>query len=240
MISGANSRGRKVATAGLAASALGLAAGGGGSDDESGSGGGSGGTLTIGTTDKVTTLDPAGSYDNGSFAVMNQVFPFLVNTPLGSPDVEPDIAESAEFTSPTEYTVTLKPDLKWANGNDLTSSDVKFTFDRQLAIADENGPSSLLYNLDSVAAPDDTTVVFTLKSPNDQVFPQILSSPAGPIVDEDVFSPTAVTPDQDIVDGEAFAGQYTITSYDFNNLVSYKVNPDYKGLLGPAKTDNVN
>ena len=30
-------------------------------------------TLTVGTTDKVTSLDPAGSYDNGSFAIMNQV-----------------------------------------------------------------------------------------------------------------------------------------------------------------------
>src|SRR5215217_8856906 len=241
MRSGSSSRRRVVATAGVAATALVLTAcGGGSSDDDNGSGGSSGGTLTIGTTDKVTTLDPAGSYDNGSFAVMNQVFPFLMNTPLGSPDVEPDIAESAEFTSPTEYTVTLKPDLKWANGNDLTASDVKFTFDRQVAIADENGPSSLLYNLDSTEAPDDTTVVFHLKSENDQVFPQILSSPAGPIVDEDVFSATELTPDQDIVDGEAFHGPYTITSYDFNNLVSYKAYPDYQGLLDAPKTESVN
>ena len=239
MRSGSSSRRRVVATAGVAAAALALTACG-GSSDNGGSGGSSGGTLTIGTTDKVTTLDPAGSYDNGSFAVMNQVFPFLMNTPYGSPDVEPDIAESAEFTSPTEYTVKLKPGLKWANGHDLTSSDVKFTFDRQLAIADENGPSSLLYNLDSTDAPDDTTVVFNLKSENDQIFPQILSSPAGPIVDEEVFSPTALTPDQDIVDGNAFAGQYVITNYDFNNLVSYEANPDYQGLLGKAKTDKVN
>src|SRR5215203_3626079 len=225
------------AVAGLSVAALALAgcAAGDTADDDT-----SGGTLTIGTTEQITALDPAGSYDNGSFAVMNQVFPFLMNTPYGSPDVEPDIAESAEFTAPTEYTVTLKPDLKWANGNDLTSSDVKFTFDRQVAIADENGPSSLLYNLESTDAPDDTTVVFHLKSENDQVFPQILSSPAGPIVDEDVFSATELTPDQDIVDGEAFHGQYTITSYDLNNLVSYKAYPDYQGLLGPAKTESVN
>jgi len=241
MTPGSSSRRRIVATAGVAATALVLAACGGGDGDSDESGGGSsGGALTIGTTDKVTTLDPAGSYDNGSFAVMNQVFPFLMNTPLGSPDVEPDIAESAEFTSPTQYTVTLKPDLKWANGNDLTSSDVKFTFDRQLAIADENGPSSLLYNLDSVETPDDTTVVFNLKSENDQVFPQILSSPAGPIVDEDVFSATELTPDDEIVDGNAFHGQYVITSYDLNNLVSYEAYPDYQGLLGAAKTDQIN
>ena len=237
-----------VSAAGLAATALVLAACGGGSgggDDDASDGGGSGGgSLLIGTTDKITTIDPAGSYDNGSFAVMNQVYPFLMNTPYGSPDVEPDIAESAEFTSPTEYTVTLKPGLTFANGNDLTSSDVKFTFDRQLAIfesgADEgNGPGSLLYNLDSVAAPDDTTVVFTLKSPDDQVFPQILSSPAGPIVDEEVFAADALTPDDEIVDGQAFAGPYTITGYSQNDLVSYEANPEYQGLLGQAKTQEV-
>ena len=240
MTSGSSSRRRVVATAGMAATALVLAACGGGDSGSGGSGGGDGGTLTIGTTDKITFLDPAGSYDNGSFAVMNQVFPFLLNTPFGSPDVEPDIAESAEFTSPTQYTVTLKPGLTWANGNDLTSSDVKFTFDRQLAIAAENGPSSLLYNLAGVETPDDTTVVFNLKTENDQVFPQILSSPAGPIVDEDVFSATEVTPDQEIVDGEAFHGPYVITSYDQNNLISYEAYPDYQGLLGAPKTDQVN
>jgi peptide/nickel transport system substrate-binding protein len=239
MTPGSSSRRRVVATAGIAATALVLAACG-GSDGDGGGDSGGGGALTIGTTDKVTALDPAGSYDNGSFAVMNQVFPFLMNTPLGSPDVEPDIAESAEFTSPTQYTVTLKPDLKWANGNDLTSSDVKFTFDRQLAINDPNGPAALLYNLDNVEAPDDTTVVFNLKSENDQVFPQILSSPVGPIVDEDVFSASELTPDQEIVDGNAFHGQYVITSYDLNNLVSYEAYPDYQGLLGEPKTETIN
>ncbi len=108
---------------------------------------------------------------------MNQVFPFLVNTDYGSPEVEPDIAESAEFTSPTEYTVTLKPGLKWANGNDLTSSDVKFSLRPPASRSPtRTAPSSLLYNLDSIEAPDDTTVVFHLKSENDQIFPQILSS----------------------------------------------------------------
>ncbi|SFR78629.1 peptide/nickel transport system substrate-binding protein [Agromyces sp. CF514] len=231
-----NRRRTLIAAAGVSVAALALA----GCTASSGGDDSTGGTLTIGTTEQVTALDPAGSYDNGSFAVMNQVYPFLLNTPYGSPDVEPDIAESAEFTSPTEYTVKLKSGLKFANGNDLTASDVKFTFDRQTAIADENGPSSLLYNLESTEAVDDTTVVFHLLSENDQIFPQILSSPVGPIVDEDVFSADSLTSDDDIVAGNAFAGQYVITSYDFNNLISYKANADYDGLLGAAKTDTVN
>ncbi|MEZ3157886.1 ABC transporter substrate-binding protein [Microbacterium sp. BWR-S6Y] len=214
----------------LGASALvlaGCSAGGG----DTGSEGGSTDPLVVGTTDKISSIDPAGSYDNGSFAVMNQVYPFLLNSQYGTSDVTPDIAESAEFTSPTEYTVKLKSGLKFANGHDLTSSDVKFSFDRQVTIADPNGPSSLLGNLDSVATPDDTTVVFTLKNGNDQIWPQILSSPAAPIVDEEVFSADAVTPDDTIVEAKPFAGQYTIESYKQNELISYAPYADYQGSL---------
>src|SRR6476469_1418665 len=240
MRSGSSSRRRLIATAGVAATALVLTACGGSNNNSGSSSSGGGGTLTIGTSDKITTLDPAGAYDNGSFTVMNQVYPFLMNTPPGSPDVKPDIAESASFTSPTDFTVKLKSGLKFVNGHDLTSSDVKFSFDRILKIHDENGPASLLANLASTDAPDPTTVVFHLKVGNDQTFAHILSTNAGPIIDEQVFSPTALTPDADIVKGKAFAGPYTITSYDKNNLVSYEANPDYKGLLGKPKTAKVN
>ena len=221
------------------ASALLLAgcAGGGGTTDDGGDAGGE--PLIVGTTDKITSIDPAGSYDNGSFAVMNQIYPFLFNSQYGTADVTPDIAESGEFTSETEYTVTLKEGLKFANGNDLTASDVKFTFDRQLAIADENGPSYLLGNLESTEAVDDTTVVFTLKNGNDQTWEQLLSSPAAPIVDEDVFSADGVTADDDIVEGKAFAGQYVIDSYKVNELISYSPWADYAGSLPAAENDGI-
>lgn len=236
-----SARGRLgLALGAFGASALllaGCAGGGGGSS--TGGGEASGEPLIVGTTDKITSIDPAGSYDNGSFAVMNQIYPFLFNSQYGTADVTPDIAESGEFTSPTEYTVKLKEGLTFANGDELTSSDVKFTFDRQLAIADPNGPSSLLGNLDSVAAPDDTTVVFTLKNGDDQTWEQILSSPAGPIVDEEVFSADAVTPDDDIVEGKAFAGQYVIDSYKVNELISYSPYADYKGSLPKPENSGI-
>ncbi|MDQ6754201.1 MAG: ABC transporter substrate-binding protein [Actinomycetota bacterium] len=204
-----------------------------------GGGGGSGAPITFGTTDKVTFLDPAGSYDNGSFMVMNQIYPFVLNSKPGSADPQPDMAESASFTTPTTYTVKLKSGLKWANGDSLDSTDVKFSFDRQLKINDANGPATLLGNLASVDAPDATTVVFHLKTGNDQTFPQILTSPAGPIVDHKVFPADKVMNDDAIIKAKAFAGQYTIESYKKNELISFKANPDYQGLLGKPKTDNV-
>ncbi|MGO3649852.1 ABC transporter substrate-binding protein, partial [Agrococcus casei] len=122
---------------------------------------------------------------------------------------------------------------------ELTSSDVAFSFDRQLSIAHPNGPSSLLGNLESVEATDDLTVVFTLKSENDQTFPQVLSSPVGPIVDEEVFSADELTTPDTIVDANAFGGQYVITNYSENDLVAYEANPEYQGLLPAAKTETV-
>ena len=107
---------------------------------------------------------------------------------------------TAEFTSDNVYTVTLKEGLTFANGNELTSEDVKHTFDRQLAIADPNGPSSLLGNLEKVEAVDELTVEFHLKEPGDQTFPYVLCSPAGPIVDAEVFPADAVLSDAEIVD----------------------------------------
>lgn len=226
-----------IALAGVSAFALTACTGPSGGGTSSG-GSASGGAITYGTTDKVVTLDPAGSYDAGSFMVMNQIYPFLLNSKPGTADSSPDIAESASFTSPTEYTVKLKSGLKFANGHALTSSDVKFSIDRIVKINDDNGPASLLGNLDSVTAKDDTTVVFKLKKGNDQVFPGVLASNAGPIVDEEVFPADKLMSDDDIVKAKPFAGQYTIESYKKNELISLKANPDYKGLLGKPANDS--
>lgn len=202
--------------------------GSGGSDD------GGGGTMTVGTTDKVTALDPAAAYDNGSSTVWTQCYGYLLSVAIGSEDgrPEPDLAESAEFTSDTVYTVTLKEGLTFANGNELTTEDVKHTFDRQLTIADPSGPSSLLGNLDSVEIVDDLTVEFHLKEPDDQTFPYVLTSPVGPIVDAEVFPADAVLPDNEIVAAEAFSGPYNITSWKINELVTYEAFADYQGLYG--------
>ena len=227
--------GGAIALAGISALALTACtgpAGGGGTSTE-----GSGGAITYGTTDKVVTLDPAGSYDGGSFMVMNQIYPFLLNYAPGTADATPDIAESASFTSPTEYTVKLKPGLKFANGNTLDSSDVVFSFNRVKNIDDPNGPASLLSNMEKVEAPDANTVVFTLAAGNDQVFPGVLASNPGPIVDEEVFPADKILDDDAIIAGKPFAGQYTIESYKKNELVSFKPNPDYQGLLGQASND---
>ena len=197
-------------------------------------------TITIGTTDKIVSLDPAGSYDNGSYAVQINVFPFLYAQDYNTSELSPDIAadDGTWNEDGSQFTVKIKEGLKFANGNDLTSSDVKFSFDRIKTIDDPNGPVSLLANIESVEAPDDTTVVFNAAVPFDVTLKQVLSSPAGPIVDEDVFSADALTDADTIVEGDAFAGPYKLTSFTLNENVAYAANEDYEGLT-PAQNETV-
>ena len=169
-----------------------------------------------------------------------QIFPFLYAQDYNTSELSPDIAadDGTWNDDGTEFTVKIKEGLKFANGHDLTASDVKFSYDRIKTINDANGPSSLLANVESVEAPDDTTVVFKDSVPFDVTLKQVMSSPAGPIVDEEVFDADKLTDADTIVKGNAFAGPYKLTAFKMNETASYEKNDSYKGLT-PAKNDAI-
>ncbi|PJM72653.1 peptide ABC transporter substrate-binding protein [Bifidobacterium primatium] len=199
-----------------------------------------GDAIAIGTTDKVNMLDPAGTYEMGSFAVFVQIYPFLYSQNYGSADMSPDIAADNGTWSKdgTEFTAKLKGGLRFANGHDLTASDVKFSFDRMKRIDSANGPLPLLANIESVAAPDPTTVVFRDSVRNDVTLKQVLGSPAGPIVDEQSFDADRLTQDAAIVNADAFAGPYRLSAFKLNDSATYERNPAYRGLA-QARNDIV-
>jgi peptide/nickel transport system substrate-binding protein len=198
------------------------------------SNGGGAKAITIGTTDQVVALDPAGSYDNGSLLLEDNLYQFLMSVPAGKKAPEPDAAKSCTFTTSTEYTCTLKSGLKFSNGDPLTSADVVFSFDRINKINDPNGPASLIGAMKSVKATDPSTVVFTLKNPNDQTWPFILGTSAGPIVDHKVFPAGKLLPDAKVVG----SGPFALGSYQKNQLVQLKANANYTGS-NKAKTSNI-
>ena len=231
---------KKILAAAVSVAAIASLTACGGVKDDTTAGADSGNAITIGTTDKITSLDPAGSYDNGSYAVQIQVFPFLYAQDYNTSELSPDIAadDGTWSADGTEFTVKLKDGLKFANGNDLTASDVKFSYDRIKKINDPNGPSSLLANVESVTAKDDTTVVFKDSVPFDVTLKQVMSSPAGPIVDEDTFDADKLADADTIVSKKAFAGPYTLTAFKINESAAYAKNDSYKGLT-PAKNSVV-
>ncbi|WP_165777320.1 ABC transporter substrate-binding protein [Bifidobacterium primatium] len=197
-------------------------------------------TITIGTTDKVSTIDPAGSYDIGSSTVKIQIYPFLYAQNYGRTTMSRDLAadDGAWNGDGTRFTVHIKPGLKWANGHALDAHDVKFSLDRMRAIDDANGPASLLANISNISVTDATTIVIDDKLPYDVTLKQVLGSPAAAIVDDEVFPADRLADGQAIIAADAFGGPYSLTSMKRDELFEYRRNPNYRGLT-PAKNDIV-
>jgi peptide/nickel transport system substrate-binding protein len=226
-------------TAGLLAVALSSCGGDGGNKGGGGTSSGAGDPWILGTTDTVTALDPAGSYDLGSSTLQANLYQTLVTVPPQSTDIVGDAAQSCEYSDPQTYTCTLKPGLKFSNGDDLTSSDVKYSFERAIKIQDPNGAAIYLLgsitdtakdgtvtlNDGAIETPDDSTVVFHLDHP-DTTFQYVLTySSAAAIVDEDVFPADTKLADDKIVG----SGPYKLSQYKSGEQAVLELNSEYDG-----------
>jgi peptide/nickel transport system substrate-binding protein len=185
---------------------------------------GGGGTIIRGTIDQPVAYDPAGAYDLPSFDVLVNVYQNVLTIPLGGNEPEPEAAESCDFTDEVTYECTLKDGLVFSDGSPLTAEDVKFSFDRNIEIADPSGASSLLANLKSTEAPDERTVVFNLKEP-DVTWPFVIAVPSNGIVPSDVFPEDKLQPSDEVIG----SGRYTVAAFDPGQQTVLEANPEYTG-----------
>ncbi|MFG2354695.1 ABC transporter substrate-binding protein [Streptomyces sp. NPDC048521] len=189
-------------------------------------------TITVGTTDAVTALDPAGAYDAGSWALFSNVFQSLLTFEPGGAEPVPDAAKSCTFEGGglKTYRCTLRDGITFPSGRAMTAEDVKFSFDRVKKINSDVGPASLFGTLGSVTADDARTVTFHLSSP-DATFPLKVATGAGAIVDKDKYPADDLRADSG-VDG---TGPYTLASYT-KQKAALAPNTHYKGYLsGPGR-----
>ena len=243
-------RHKLVAVAGAGTLALALAACGGSSDSsgEANANAGTGSPWILGTTDTVTATDPAGSYDLGSSTLEYNLYQTLVTVPPNSTEIEGDAAKSCTYDDPKTLTCTLNPGAKFSNGDALTSSDVKYSFERSIKIQDANGAAIYLLgsitdtakdgtvtlNKGAIETPDDQTVVFHLDHP-DTTFQYVLTYPgAAAIVDEDVFPA-----DKELADDKVIgSGPYALSQYKAGDQAVFELNPNYTGP-NPGKAPQV-
>jgi len=196
----------------------------GGGGDENGGGSDLGASWILGTTDSVTSLDPAGAYDLGSWTLMYNMYQTLLTIPAGENTPQGDAAESCDYDDPQTFTCTLRDGLTFANGNELTSSDVKFSIERNVNIEDPNGASGLLASVDSIDTPDDTTVTFNLNKP-DTTFQFVLTTNAAAIVDEDTFPADALVDNAEAVG----SGPFSMDQYKAGEQAVLTANTEYDG-----------
>ena len=117
----------------------------------------------------ISFLNSVLSSDTASAQVISLLFEgLLVSKPNG--DLVPGLAQAMPQVSSdgTTYTFKLRPNLKWSDGQPLTSDDVLFTYNLMFApeYKDVNSPrrSVLELHVQSVTAPDPQTFVVKTKS----------------------------------------------------------------------------
>lgn len=125
-------------------------------------------TVNIAISENCITLDPHNANNQGSIIVSDCVYEPLIQTD-NEGGYYPWLATDWEYDETgTVWTFHLRDDVKFNNGDPMTSADVVCSYQRlideydQLCRAVELFPDHLLK---SVEAPDDYTVVITLNQP---------------------------------------------------------------------------
>lgn len=120
-----------------------------------------GGTFTEGILGSFTNANPIYATGPVDGAVSRLLFAGLLKYD-SSNKIVGDLAESWKMdATETVYTVTLKQDLKWQDGKQLTADDVVFTY-RTIQTPDARSPLFNSWQGITIEAKDQRTVVFTL------------------------------------------------------------------------------
>ncbi len=190
-----------------------------------GSSGGDPNRITLGTTAKVRTLDPADSYEILSGNLLYNLGDRLYTTEPGSSELIPQLATAAPTISDDglTYTIPLREGVVFHDGAAFDAKAMEFSLNRFL----ENGgdPASLLGNLvESVSATGEFELTITLQKPF-AAFPSILAFPGLCAVSPQAYEiGTGKFKPQEFVG----TGPYQLAQYN-NDTIKLNANPSYWG-----------
>lgn len=186
-------------------------------------------TLTIGTTDKVTDMDPANAYDFFTWEVLSNVLDTLVRYKPGSDQLVPALAKSWETKEGGKVWVFhLRSDAKFCDGTPVKAQDVVRSIKRVMAI--KGDPSWLVTSfVEDVKALDDYTVEFVLKKPVG-FFLALLATPPYAVV-----SPKY--PAKEVASDATWGGPgpYCIKEFKRDQYIVLEKNPYYYGEVKTPK-----
>jgi len=179
--------------------------------------------LIIGTTDSVTDLDPANSYDFHTWEVHHNTMSTLLSYIPGTTELQPGLAKDFPTISDDglEYTFELREGLSFPDGAPFNADAVVWSMNRFMRL--EGDPSALATSyVDSVEAVDEYTVKFVLKNPVG-FFPKLL-----PIYQ--IISPECYPENEFDADSTCGGiGPYTIERWERDEELELAANPGYYG-----------
>ncbi|MCE4602155.1 MAG: ABC transporter substrate-binding protein [Desulfurococcales archaeon] len=137
--------------------------------------------VVVGTTDKITELDPANAYDFFTWEVLSNVMAGLVTYDPDTGEIVGDLAtEWKAEENGKVWIFKLRTDAKFADGTPCTANDVVRSIERVMQI--QGDPSWLVTEfVEKVEAVDDYTVKFTLKQPTGYFLSVVATVPYFPV-----------------------------------------------------------
>ena len=138
--------------------------------------------LLIGLNLRIRTLDPARTIENSTWTFVRALYDSLVTfTPEDLRTPRPSLATSWTVSPDGRaYTFKLRPNVQFASGHPLTSTDVKWSLERVINLKDIT--QYFVKAIEEVQAPDPLTVIIRLAAPQPSIIP-ILSSPSLGVLD---------------------------------------------------------
>jgi peptide/nickel transport system substrate-binding protein len=178
-----------------------------------------GGTLKVAIDGEAACYMPSAcsvSYGPGAarFAVVENLVRPANNTDGYEMQLADSITPNADFTA---FTVKLKSGITWSDGSPFVAGDIKTLFDTYV-MGEKSTLKGNVANIKSTDAPDDSTVVFTLATPQ-APFPVLLTNVP-------IWKPV---PDQTETSIPIGTGPFVIDKWEPNVQLTLKKNPTYWG-----------
>lgn len=204
------------------------------------------GTLVIDQAFTAQSIDPATIFQVTDAIAASGLYETLYTYEDNVSEPKPLLAESLEANADsTEFTVTLRDDAKFANGNPVTAADVVFSLNRL-----KNLQASPAYRMEgvTVAEVDERTVKITTETAAPYI-EHTLTAPPLAIVDDEAVQAAGGTDAEDAAKTDkagslftqagngAGSGPYALESYDTNSQIVLVKNEAYWGE--PAAYDKI-
>ncbi|MFO8034296.1 MAG: ABC transporter substrate-binding protein [Candidatus Bipolaricaulota bacterium] len=191
--------------------------------------------LIIGTTDRVTELSFANSYDFWTWHVLRNTAEGLVGLEPRTHEIVPAIAESWEISEDgLVYTFYIRPGVTFWDGETCDAHAVKWSLDRTMELDGPTGGVGLIKPIiNEIEVIDDLTVQITLNYPDSTFLIRMTNNLAPSLI----YSPES-TPEDEFARGQfAATGPYKLVEYKADERIVYEA---YEGYWGDTpKTERI-
>jgi peptide/nickel transport system substrate-binding protein len=179
-------------------------------------------TLVMARAADTTGLDPHTQTAFASFRLLELIYEPLVDLDADL-NIIPALAESWSFNDDaTALTLNLRQGVKFHDGSDMTSADVKATFERILDEATAAAARANYLSIASIDTPDDHTVVFNLSAPDVPLLTALASVNAAIVPSEMIES-------GDFASGTNGTGPFKLESWTPEQVTILSANTDWWG-----------